>query len=391
MNDKFYIMLFAVFLLSIIAIIYSCNHEKNMRIPSIAGDFEKYEVKNYDNHFFQWNEFIDKTEIIMLETNEHSLIGKLNGGIVNNNQIYIIDHKQQMLFCFDQTGKFIRKVGQRGRGPSEYLEIRDFCVTDDKIYILDFRKIHSFDKNSGKYIESWEFNTKNGFNPLKFFVFNKEHYFLWCSNPDVWDNKEGEYYRMREIKKGKKLSEYFKFEYRSSEDQRFYPCSNNSAYLKPIDGEYVIYKLSEDSLYAHFAIDFDKRALSPQKIEELRNSKERNAYFNSNYFKSISNILETNDFLYFSCVGPEADTYEGLINKKTKEVSFGRWDYAKSPRFFFSDGTYLYGYYEPSTLIENRNNGNRLNTCFDSHFNLFQNISIDENLLLVKVLLNSHK
>jgi hypothetical protein len=269
--------------------------------------------------------------------------------------------------------------------------MRDFCVTNDKVYILDFRKIHGFDKNSGEHIESWKLNNEKDFNPVKFFVFNKEHYFLWCSNPDVWDNNKGEYYRMREIKKGKILSEYFKFEYRSSEDQRFYPCnSSNSAYLKPVDGEYTIYKLSIDSLYASFSIDFDKYSISPQRVDELRSSKERNAYFNSNYFKSLSNILETENFLYFSCIGPESDTYEGLINKKTKKVSFGRWDYAKSPRFFYSDGIYLYGYYEPPTLIENKNNGNQLNTCFDLHFSRLQNISIDENLILIKVLLHNN-
>jgi hypothetical protein len=145
--------------------------------------------------------------------------------------------------------------------------------------------------------------------------------------------------------------------------------------------------LSEDSLRASFSIDFGNYAVSAQKIEELRNSKQRNAYMESNYFKSISNVLETVDFLYFTCVGPESYTYEGLINKKTKEVTFGRWDHAKTPRFFFSDGTYLYGYYEPFTWIEKRNNGKQLNTCFDLNLSGLQNISIDDNLLLVKVLL----
>ncbi len=335
----------------------------------------------------QWNEFVESVEIIPLETNENSLVGTLNAGIVNDDRIYIFDFKQQILLSFDLTGKFIRQIGQRGAGPSEYLEIRDFCVTNDRIYILDFRKMHSFDKISGEHVDSWPLNMSKGFNPVRIFVVDKEHYYLWCSNPDVWDRTQGEYYRMREIKNGKMSTEYFKFEYRSSEDQRFYSCGDYSAYLKPIDGEYTVYKLTKDSLYARFSIDFGKYAISPKEVEELRNSKERNAYFKSNYFKSISDVLEVSGYIYFNCIGPGSYTYECLVNKNTGNLSFGKRDHLKAPHFFYSDGTYLYGYYEPYALIDKKANGDFLNTCFNLDNADSQNIKIEDNIFIVKVLL----
>jgi hypothetical protein len=45
--------------------------------------------------------------------------------------------------------------------------------------------------------------------------------------------------------------------------------------------------------------------------------------------------LETNDYIYFTCIGPKSYFYEGLINKKTEEITFGKQDRAKSPRFSF--------------------------------------------------------
>jgi hypothetical protein len=68
-----------------------------------------------------------------------------------------------------------------------------------------------------------------------------EEYYLWNSNPDVWDANKGDYFRLRKIKKNKIDSEFFKYEYKTSGDPRFYACGEETYYLKPVDGEYVIH------------------------------------------------------------------------------------------------------------------------------------------------------
>ncbi|MDR1594993.1 MAG: 6-bladed beta-propeller [Prevotellaceae bacterium] len=346
-----------------------------------------YKVEPLEGFFFQWNDFTDKIKIIKLETTEQSLIGRLHKGIIDGDDIYIFDRRFHKLLNFDTTGKYIRNIGSRGGGPGEFLEMRDVCISKSNVYTLDYQKIHSYNRKNGAYLESWKLaNTSEEFNPSNFFIYNKNSYFLWCSNPDAWET-DGKFYRMRMAYQGKIKSEYFKYEYPTSEDPRFYSYSDNSVYIMPIDGEYVIYKLTNDSVYASFAINFGKYAISPQKADILKKSKERNAYLKSDFYKSISSVLETSDYIYFTCIGPKSYLYEGLINKKTEEITFGKRDNVKSPYFFYSDGVFLYGYYEPNTLIERKNNGTDLNTCFDVVFDSLNNISIDENLVLVKVLL----
>ncbi|MDR0725833.1 MAG: 6-bladed beta-propeller [Prevotellaceae bacterium] len=368
-----------------IVLVFACSTKR--QADTDLKDVKIYNIDPLEGKFFQWNDFIDKIKFIQLETTEKSLIGQLHKGIIDEDDIYIFDRRFHKLLNFDTTGKYIRNIGSRGGGPGEFLEMRDVCISKSNVYTLDYQKIHSYDRKNGVYLESWRLaNTSEEFNPSNFFIYDKNSYFLWCSNPDARET-DGKFYRMRMAYQGKIKSEYFKYEYPTSEDPRFYPCSDNSVYIMPVDGEYVIYKLTNDSVYASFAINFGKYAISPQKADILRKSKEQNAYLKSDFYKRILKVLETNDYIYFTCIGPKSYPYEGLINKKTEEITFGKQDHTKSPRFFFSDSVFLYGYYEPHTLIERKNNGTDLNICFDVVFDSLNNISIDENPVLVKVLL----
>jgi hypothetical protein len=368
--------------------LYGCHSERK---NTIISDIKNYQVKVSEDKdkVFQWNDFVDKIELIPLETTDNSLIGNLSSGIITDEDIFIHDFIYKNLLNFDISGKFKRKIGSRGRGPGEYLEIRDFCIGDDgNLYTLDYRKIHCYEKNTGVHIKSWSFDAGVGYNPLNMIIYDEDNYFLWCSKPDVWDPDKGEYYLMKKMIKGKTKSEYFKYEYPSSANYRFFPCRNDSYYIRPvIDCDNVVYKLTKDSVSASFSIDFGDMAISPKQMVELNNSSDPNAFLGSKAFKYISNILEINDYIYFTCIGPHTEIYEGLICKNTGEVNFGKRDYRKSPRFFFSDGTVLYGYYEPYQLIEYKSYDVNLNSCFNEAFNKLQHVDIEDNPILVKVYL----
>lgn len=345
-----------------------------------------YKIENTNEDFFQWDKFVDNATVIPLETTPGSVIGLINKGIIDNNNIYLLDYKNQKFLKFDLEGNFINSIGKKGKGPKEYLEIRDFCITDNFIYTLDYGKINCYNKNEGNFVNSFQIKNTYGFNPNSFIVYDPQYFFLWTSNPDVWDKNKGEYYRMRKIVNGSVVKEYFKYTYSTSDDTRFYKNGDESYYLMPIDGEYKIYKLFRDSIFTSFKLDFGKNALQPEEIDKLRKSKIRNAYLKSNSFKSISDILETNDYIFFKCIGPGSKRYEGLINKKTGRVNFGRWDYKRSPFFFYSDGKYLYGYYEPHTLLQELD-GEVSNSCFKHVRENLKDLMISDNYIIVKVLL----
>jgi hypothetical protein len=374
-----------IYVISVITLLLLSNCQQVKKNVFIDGTHTIYTIENLNNKFLNWDSILTVKKVIPLETTDESAIGYFYKGSIHEDKIFLMDRKNFILLEFDINGNFIRKIGARGKGPKEYLELRDYCINDKIIYTLDYQKIHSYDIVSGSYKNQIDFKSDKGFNPSNLLVYDEKNYYLWNSNPDVWEPNKGRFYRLKKYKDNKVIDKLFEYQHKTSDDNRFYECGNRKYFIKPVDGEYKIYKITSDSVASAFEIDFGKKALSPEEIEKLRNSKERNAYLNSNFYKDISNILLIKDYLYFGCIGPESERYEGLINMKTGEICFGRWDFARSPHIFYSDGNFLYGYYEPSTLLEVQDNENHINSCFDNITKEITNLKIDDNLVIVRL------
>lgn len=99
---------------------------------------------------------IDSIQIVPLETHSNGLFGGISKVIIKAGRIYIFDaRKANALLVFDQNnGKFLFKVGSRGGGPGEYNLLKNFDVTDDKIYLLvsSQKKVITFNIE-GKYLK----------------------------------------------------------------------------------------------------------------------------------------------------------------------------------------------------------------------------------------------
>lgn len=89
---------------------------------------------------------------IPLENTNNGLVSTMQKIIMDENYIFIESGAE--LLQFSTTGKFIRQISSRGRGPEEHLGVVDFAIDskDDKIYLLDTKKILEFDFN-GNFIK----------------------------------------------------------------------------------------------------------------------------------------------------------------------------------------------------------------------------------------------
>jgi len=112
---------------------------------------------NVDNFKSSGNlsDFLEVVKLIPLETSQESLIDEVDKVVQFRENIYVFDLKSQKLLLFNLKGKFLGQIGQRGKGPGEYIEIHDFQVDtiNELIYLLDFRKIHIF-STKGKWIRT---------------------------------------------------------------------------------------------------------------------------------------------------------------------------------------------------------------------------------------------
>lgn len=104
----------------------SCSYKKEK--PE-DGALTKIQVnlKQYDMVSFY--DIFDDVDIINLETTENSLIKNITKIRVLNDTIFLLDHSHNgRLLMFDTQGKFIKKVGEQGGVPNEYIDLADFLV-----------------------------------------------------------------------------------------------------------------------------------------------------------------------------------------------------------------------------------------------------------------------
>lgn len=86
-------------------------------------------------------------EYIPLETNDSALLNNISKIVVENSKIYVSDNSNK-LFVFNRSGKHLRTLNRKGRGPGEYVVLRNFVVdrATDNILILDFSgKVNIYD------------------------------------------------------------------------------------------------------------------------------------------------------------------------------------------------------------------------------------------------------
>lgn len=113
-----YIILFVIFL--------SCVDKKNIN-ETVLYPFEISPSKPSFNSI----------KFIALETDSINLLsGDLRIKFSENN-IYVADLKvHESIFRFDKMGNYLNKIGTKGKGPNEYIRLKDFTIKLDTIDIL---------------------------------------------------------------------------------------------------------------------------------------------------------------------------------------------------------------------------------------------------------------
>ena len=151
----------------------------------------------YDNEL-QGDSIFNEIVAIPLETNKHCLLSDIRETSVIDSCIFI-NSNQNNLFVFSLvSGKFIREIGRKGKGPGEFFGLRDFDIDEEgNIYILDFQKILKYSEE-GEFLEkySFKFNRDDVIycNPLRFSLCGKENFYIWAGSSGLKNNKNNNFF-----------------------------------------------------------------------------------------------------------------------------------------------------------------------------------------------------
>lgn len=75
---------------------------------------------------------VQTIDIIPLEATDESILSDITDVQVTASDIWVRVTKDQSIFRFSRSGKFLNKVGKIGQGPEEYTQLWDFIVDDEK-------------------------------------------------------------------------------------------------------------------------------------------------------------------------------------------------------------------------------------------------------------------
>ena len=113
----------------------SCTHspEDLTGIRDLSKGFQA-------NSNYPLNNIAESIKYISLEDTPSSLIQSIAKIIVWDTIMGVLDMQIPKLFLFNLNGKFLRSIGNFGKGPGEYVDITSFDIYDDLVLLYDAKQ-----------------------------------------------------------------------------------------------------------------------------------------------------------------------------------------------------------------------------------------------------------
>jgi len=252
---------------------------------------------------------------IPLETNDNCIIGYINKIQIYDNVIYILDSFfSKKLFAFDLKGKYIHTISQKGHGPGEYIDITDFVISDNKIYILNGRtSIIEFDIN-GKFLKEEKLHFQ-----VDFIFKNAFDSWVLVTNSDKSpDHKYNVYVTDKnyEIKKGLIESVYSEFNIQPFQQLCTYKDTNY--FYLPLEN--IVYSVNNNVLKKKYELKYPRNCIlsanefSTYKKMELQ---ERIKILDATIL--LTNIIITKPMTFFF-YRKKKETYIYTIDNENQQI-----------------------------------------------------------------------
>ena len=313
-------------------------------------------VKSYDGY-------------IPLETTDESLVGNISKLLYENGKLIVVDKGNNKILVFDAaTGTFLNCVGHQGRGPKEFISLRDVVVADGKLYVLDMGKILTY-KLSGEFVGETRYK-KGRFTKMDRPRGNK----IWLYS----ELADSCYFNRMDLATGEIDVRHLP----SIED--LYGMSGPAPIFigeyegdplvaRPYDN--IVYRLSERSLTPFITFDFDlSGSATQQEIATLTQMKLMDKVSErKEYLYHIKHIEVKGDEIFvmpqvlvqgYSNSNPKSGLHLIRHNLKTGETKIftredcPKFEDAKYPFFFqynaVMSGNKIFCYWSAASLIENK-------------------------------------
>ena len=305
----------------------SCRKEnksefiKSDNLETINLDISSLKVLGEKGNF---DDYFDSYSLIPLETTTSSIISKISRIYFCKGKIFILDKKTNQIFIFNKNGKFFKKINSKGKGPNEYVGLRDFTINEDTNEIIVYsyfpKKILVYNFE-GQFVK--QFNQKKEEKEYRNIAYDGKKYLFLLDKVE-----EGEPFL---IEKSLNLETENTFLNAEIKDKIFDIVSfgvpniiksNSGLYTSFVYSD-TIYKYNKSSGFeAKYYIDFGAQKTPLQEYKTQKHNFFSNTVNNRKYGFGITDFRETKNFVIFKYHGYKMIIYSKKDKKANKISSF---------------------------------------------------------------------
>ncbi|MEA1878165.1 MAG: 6-bladed beta-propeller [Bacteroidota bacterium] len=132
------------------------------------------------------SEIASGIEYIPLETSETCILGSVYNLRIHGDNIVLISNRK--VYLFNTNGKFIRKLGDQGKGPGEYVWARDIQIhpNGESVFILDITGVKIIEiALDGRHLRSIKLPKLQ---MPEDFLFSNDHFYVLCGRGGSSEN-----------------------------------------------------------------------------------------------------------------------------------------------------------------------------------------------------------
>jgi hypothetical protein len=298
----------------------SCSHRKEQK-GHIHEDYVTIPVPEQDintdmSNTIPLSTFIDKIDIIPLEFDDSCILGEIRKVAICGDNIFVLESQRPgTVYRFNMQGNFSNKIGSKGQGPEEVIELSDFAVNEEDrlIYLLDnYRQSVlscTFDGEVKEVIKINQYADQLHYKNGLFYLFQDQPV-------------KGELYSLvvRDIHGG--IKERFfpsKLYPKNFSNPVFAPHEEGILFRKPMYD--TIYFLRDTEMSRLYWVDFGSLRYSPQEIEDIymERTKSLDLLLQKNRITSIKKMFQVGDLFCFNSLYTVLNIFF-VYNARTQEL-----------------------------------------------------------------------
>jgi hypothetical protein len=272
------------------------------------------------------SDIVKKINFIPLETTEESFLGEINKIEYDDDQYFILNNFDKLIYMFDLNGNFKTRIGRIGDGPGELQYPECFALNRDSKEVWLTNNFHSILKFNykGEYKESQSINIF-----FKDFCIYNNYIYLHTSKKANFDNHNKQIcYNLWINNIKNEITTYFPYNpilYPNGGtyyDTKIPFCETEGSIIYSYVFSDTIYSIDKNILNLKYIVDFQNRI--SKKISNLSGEDVMN-YLNQNSTNAcyLQNVVETFSFLRFN-YALNMELYDVFYDKKHKKLIEGK-------------------------------------------------------------------